>query len=99
MGTSPVANRSVQEKPLSIAGRKFEHGVGTHAASACGLTSRSGTKRFTAWVGVDDEMGTSPASVEFRVVADDEIAVPQRRHEGGGCGQASGRRFDGQEDA
>jgi len=66
----PVANRSVQNKPLSIAGRVFEHGVGTHAQSYMWVDLRGGAKRFTSWVGVDDEIGTSPASIEFRVVAD-----------------------------
>ena len=29
----PIADRSVQNRPLSIGGRKFEQGVGTHAQS------------------------------------------------------------------
>ncbi len=69
----PVANRSIQDQPLSIASRKFEHGVGTHAPSAMWIDLKGGATRFTAWVGVDDEVGTSRGSVEFRVVADDEI--------------------------
>ncbi len=68
----PIADRSVQNGPLSIGGRKFEQGVGTHAQSVMWIDLKLGAARLTAWVGVDDEVGTSPASVEFRVVADEE---------------------------
>ncbi|MHB8970984.1 MAG: NPCBM/NEW2 domain-containing protein [Pirellulaceae bacterium] len=66
----PVVNRSVQDRPMSIAGRAFEQGVGTHAESYLWIDLQGGCRRFSAWVGVDDEVGTSPASIEFRVVAD-----------------------------
>jgi alpha-galactosidase len=69
---APVANLSVQNQPLSIAGRTFQQGVGTHAESCLWVDLQGGSQRFKAWVGVDDEIGTSPASIEFRVVADDE---------------------------
>ncbi|MHB0955971.1 MAG: NPCBM/NEW2 domain-containing protein [Pirellulaceae bacterium] len=68
----PMANRSVQDKPLSIAGRVFKQGVGTHAESYFWINLQGGCQRFTAWVGVDDEVGSSPASIEFRAVADGE---------------------------
>lgn len=69
---APVANLSVQSQPMSIAGRKFQQGVGTHAESSLWVDLQGGSQRFKAWVGVDDEIGTSPASIEFRVIADDE---------------------------
>ncbi len=65
----PRANRSVQEQTLSIAGRRFEHGVGTHAESFLWIDLQGGCRRFTAWVGVDDEV-TGTGTIEFRVVAD-----------------------------
>ncbi len=68
----PLANRSVQDRPLSIAGRAFEQGVGTHAESHMWIDLQGGCRRFSAWVGVDDEVGRSSASIEFRVVADGE---------------------------
>jgi alpha-galactosidase len=68
----PMANRSVQDKPMSIAGRQFDQGVGTHAESYLWIDLQGGCRRFSAWVGVDDEVGTNSASVEFRVVADGE---------------------------
>lgn len=69
---TPVANKSVQSKPLSIAGRAFDDGVGTHAPSTLWIDLKGDTSRFTAWVGVDDEVGNNPGSVEFKIVADDK---------------------------
>jgi len=62
-------NRSMRETPLSIAGRPFEHGVGTHANSSFWIDLGGGAQRFTAMVGVDDS-ANGPASVQFRVIAD-----------------------------
>ncbi len=61
-------NRSIREKPLSIAGKVFPRGVGTHAISSLWVEV-NGAERFTASVGVDDAAGGT-ASVEFRVIAD-----------------------------
>src|ERR1017187_337153 len=52
---SPHANRSVDGHELSISGRKFEHGLGTHASSTFRISLGGKAERFTAWVGVDDE--------------------------------------------
>lgn len=51
-----AANRTVDGNPLSLAGRKFERGVGHHAPGdiVIKFPKKSG-KRFTAWVGIDDE--------------------------------------------
>lgn len=65
-------NRSVQGNPITIAGRRFARGVGTHANSAFTLPCRGAT-RFTAWVGVDDEMRGHPGSVEFQVFGDGKL--------------------------
>jgi len=65
----PQVNRSIREKPLSIAGRKFEHGVGTHANSTLWLDLAGKAERFTASVGVDDAAG-GPASVSFEIIGD-----------------------------
>ncbi len=62
-------NLSVGGQPLSIAGQKFTHGVGTHATAANRLLLNRGTERFTASVGVDDAAGES-GSVVFQVIAD-----------------------------
>jgi alpha-galactosidase len=64
----PQVNRSMREQQLSIAGRKFERGVGTHANSSLWIDA-GGATRFTASVGVDDAAG-GKATVNFRVLAD-----------------------------
>jgi len=53
---SPQANKSVGGRPLSIAGRKFATGVGTHARSVLWIDLQGGSQRFVAWVGIDDEV-------------------------------------------
>ena len=55
---------------MSIAGRKFDRGVGTHAPSRMygGLGRES--ERFPAWVRVDDEVGGDIGSVEFHIYGD-----------------------------
>lgn len=65
----PQVNRSIREQPLAIAGRTFERGVGTHAASTLWLNLAGGTERFQASVGVDDN-ANGAASIAFRVHAD-----------------------------
>ncbi len=65
----PQINRSIREKPLSIAGQKFEHGVGTHANSRLWIELGGSTERFLASVGVDDAAG-GPASIDFIIVGD-----------------------------
>jgi alpha-galactosidase len=67
---TPQTNKSVQGKPLSIGGRRFERGVGTHAVSRYVLDLQGGTDRLTAFVGVDDEMAKPRGSVEFVVKGD-----------------------------
>ena len=59
----PQADKAVTGKPLSIAGRKFEHGLGTHANSLVRLELKGGTEKFSALVGVDDAAGNGQASI------------------------------------
>ena len=67
----PQINRSIREQPFSIAGQKFERGVGTHAESSFGVTLDGKAARFLAEVGVDDEVKASgKGSAEFRVFGD-----------------------------
>ena len=67
------ANASVDGKPLSIAGRKFDAGIGTHAASLLSIDLGKTAARFSAFVGVDDESVAQTASVEFIVYGDGKI--------------------------
>ena len=65
----PQKNRSSDRNPLSIGGKKFESGVGTHAPSAIRIELHGAATRFTAQVGVDDEV-KGLGSVEFSAWAD-----------------------------
>ena len=66
----PRIDQSVTQKPLSIAGKTFEHGVGTHANSVLWVNLAGGAERFQAAVGVDDAAGNDKASIEFKVLGD-----------------------------
>ena len=66
----PHARQSVMGNPLSIGGRRYERGLGTHAQSSLIVDLQGQALRFRASVGVDDEMQGHPGSVEFQVVGD-----------------------------
>jgi alpha-galactosidase len=65
----PHANKSVDDHPIFIDGKRFEHGFGTHANSTLGIALHGKAERFTATVGVDDEVGQR-GTVVFKVVGD-----------------------------
>jgi alpha-galactosidase len=65
----PQLNRSIREKPLSIGGRVFPDGVGTHARSVLWVDLAGGTERLQAFAGVDDAAG-GPATIIFRIYGD-----------------------------
>ena len=66
----PQADKAVTGKPLSIGGKTFERGLGTHADSVIRLQLEGGSERFTALVGVDDAATSDQATITFRVVGD-----------------------------
>jgi len=47
-------DRSIVDQPIKIAGRTFEHGLGTHGASEIVLRANQPMRAFRAWVGMDD---------------------------------------------
>ena len=49
----PVANKSVSGAPLTVAGQRYETGVGTHANSIIEYDLPAGYTRFTTTVGLD----------------------------------------------
>jgi alpha-galactosidase len=67
----PSLNRSLGKQDLSIAGRKFERGVGTRATSTLWLELDGRTERFYAWVGVDDGARNPAAAVTFAIYGDE----------------------------
>ena len=67
----PHKNQSVEGHALTIGGQKFERGFGTHAESRLKINVGGGAQKFSAKVGVDDEVNSNAASsVEFIVVGD-----------------------------
>jgi len=64
------ADQAVTGKPMTVAGKAYEHGVGTHANSLIRLELNGGTSRFTAFAGVDDNAGNAAAAIRFKVVGD-----------------------------
>ncbi len=66
---TPQSDKSVEGHPLSIGGQKFERGLGTHANSTLRVAVGGKAERFTAEVGVDDEVGQR-GSVTFKVAGD-----------------------------
>jgi alpha-galactosidase len=67
----PRASRSVDGNPISVGGKVYEHGLGTHAQSSLFVELGGAGERFTADVGVDDEeKNANVASVQFVVIGD-----------------------------
>jgi len=62
------ADKAVTGKPLSIGGKKYERGIGTHAFSLVRLQLNGGSERFSAYVGVDDAAGNDQARITFKVI-------------------------------
>lgn len=52
----PQSNRSFGGHPILISGQKFETGIGTCARCVLWISLQGGTKRFTSFVGIDDEV-------------------------------------------
>jgi alpha-galactosidase len=69
---SPQPRKSVDGNTLSVAGQKFERGIGTHAVSTFLLNLEGKGKQFHAIVGVDDETGEK-ASIGFYVLGDKKV--------------------------
>ena len=67
-------NRNIGKSPLKIGKRIFKNGIGTHALSHIRLRSPQPIRRFSAWIGVDNNQVTNPGSpigsVVFSVEAD-----------------------------
>src|SRR5436190_4799502 len=68
----PKADLGVVGKPISINGKPFTRGVGTHAKSRIRLDLGRKGKRFFAQVGLDDST-ESHGSVEFLVTGDGRV--------------------------
>jgi alpha-galactosidase len=66
---SAIADQSIVSNPLTIAGHKYEKGVGSHANSIMYIDLHGQASRFKAQVGLDDET-QGKGSICFRVYGD-----------------------------
>jgi len=64
---------SVTGSILSVAGKHFESGIGTHAISTFLIRLDKKGKRFSCLTGVDDGSDNSQGSVEFIIVGDQKV--------------------------
>lgn len=65
--------QSIEGKPLRLGGQEYKQGVGTHAPSVMHVELDGACLRFSAAVGVDDEVAGEPGSVRFRVIGDGTV--------------------------
>ena len=64
-------NKSVEENPLTLDGKRYDRGLGTHASALLVYPIPAGARRFVAVVGLDDEKRTDPrSSITFEVYGD-----------------------------
>jgi alpha-galactosidase len=63
-------NKSIDDKALTIAGKIFARGFGTHAESSLLVQLDGKATVFTAQVGIDDEVAGHEPAVEFIVIGD-----------------------------
>ena len=79
LGKRTRARQSVDGNPLTVAGKAFAHGFGTHSEGAVGFRTDGRTEAFDALVGVDDDATAAKRSdrqpmVIFKVWTDGRIA-------------------------
>ncbi|HET7733911.1 MAG TPA: NPCBM/NEW2 domain-containing protein [Paludibacter sp.] len=67
---TPGVNRSIDGKTLTIAGKTFERGVGSHSVSSLTILLEGKVKSFSALVGIDDEVKGNDPAAEFELYAD-----------------------------
>ena len=70
----PQINRSITEKGLSIGGRRFEKGIGSHATSEVTINLKGKAMQFRSWVGIDDGAGEKGSAV-FSIAVDGKIVA------------------------
>lgn len=76
----PQADKSVDGHPLMLGGKVYAHGFGTHARGLLAVALDGGAKRFTATVGIDDEVGGGKGSAEFQVIGNGKGGDPEMDH-------------------
>lgn len=66
----PGKNKSIDGKTITIAGKTFTRGFGTHAVSSLSILLQGKASLFTAQVGIDDEVTGHDPAVIFEVYGD-----------------------------
>jgi len=66
----PMKNKSIDGKTLTIAGKTFERGFGSHSESSLTVLLEGNATLFTAQVGIDDEVAGQKPAAEFIVYGD-----------------------------
>ncbi len=69
--SSTKSKKSIDGNTFSIAGQKFERGIGTHALSKFMLNLSKKGVRFTAQIGADDE--SKGGSIKFYILGDKKV--------------------------
>jgi alpha-galactosidase len=72
--TKPQLDKSAGGNAISLGGKTFEHGVGVQAASRIIINLKGAATKFTATVGVDDEVkdNADGGTVAFVVVGEND---------------------------
>jgi alpha-galactosidase len=78
----PHARQSVEGHPLTLHGKTFDHGVGTHANSDYEIKLDGRATQFSATVGVDDDTD-GKGSVTFQVIGDGRTLAETKVLHGG----------------
>jgi alpha-galactosidase len=66
----PMKNKSIDGKTLTIAGKAFERGFGSHAESSITILLNGQATEFSAQVGIDDEVKGQRPAAEFVIFGD-----------------------------
>ncbi len=66
---SPQKGKSVEGKPMTVAGKVYRHGIGTHASSEWSIDLKGAAENFLAVCSLDDE-AKGQGSVVFEVLVD-----------------------------
>src|ERR1700691_335420 len=68
----PQIDRGIADPVITIDGKQFAHGIGTHAVSKLRIDVGGNAKRFVAQVGLDDS-AKGQGSIEFVVLGDNRV--------------------------
>lgn len=72
-GPRPFKDLNIESKPITIGGKRFEHGLGVYAPNKMYVDLARGSERFEALVGVDDASQDTISGVEFRIYGDGKL--------------------------